>query len=149
MRGRLAARGIPADAIERTVADLLDEGYLDDARLAVEYIVARSARLGHGRGRLLADLRRRGVPGETAEAVWTRVVDAGDLDPDEVLARAAARRVERCGGRLNTPAYRRVHTSLLRAGFETEDIRRVLDPYRATADLVHEPDTDGIDHDFP
>jgi SOS response regulatory protein OraA/RecX len=62
-------------------------GYLDDRRLALEFIVTRAERLGHGPTKLVEDLCRRGVGREVAEAALRLAVERGDVSTTEVLRR--------------------------------------------------------------
>jgi regulatory protein len=146
MLDRLSALGVEADALERIVRGLEADRYLDDARLAEEQIAARSAR--YGRARLLAELERRGVDRSTAEAAWDRLVASGELVPDETVARAAARRVAAAGGtgKLSPRGWGRIHASLVRAGFDEDEIDGVLGRHR---DAIDTQDADGFHHELP
>ncbi len=147
LRDRLLERGHVEGEVERAIARLLETGILDDRRLAAHFIVTRSARLGHGRARLLRDLGRRGVDPRVAREAWDRSVRQGDVDPDAHLRGEIAKRVEAAGGRLEERAYRRVYNSLLRAGCEPGAVESALQPYRAGPG---EPDlAEGTDDDFP
>jgi SOS response regulatory protein OraA/RecX len=135
MRGLLASRGVPEGAVERTLAALELDGYLDDEKLAREFITARASRLGHGRARLLLDLERRGVAPATARAAWDRLVADGDLAPADLVARAVARRLA-SHGPLAERECGRLHAALLRAGFDDDEIRAELEPHRPAGDEV-------------
>jgi regulatory protein len=118
---RLAAEGHGGEEIERALAELRRWGLLDDRRLAEHFILARAERLGHGPGRLLADLQRRGVAGDVAREVLEELCRRGDLDPDALLRRAIRRR-----GAGDERAKARMYNALLRAGFDETSIRREL-----------------------
>jgi regulatory protein len=138
LRRSLTDRGHGSAAVDGAVERLLEEGYLDDRKLALHYILARTERLGHGRGRLLRDLEERGMERGVAEAAWMEAAADHGLEQDALLRREATRRIERCGGRLGVADYRRVYNALLRAGFDAYAIRSVLDDYR-----------DWTENDFP
>jgi SOS response regulatory protein OraA/RecX len=123
-------------------------GYVDDFRLAQQFIVARAERLGHGRSRLLGDLERRGVSPEESARAWQLLVDSGELTPGEQLRRAVRRRM-RGRERLDARAYARVYNALLREGYDTLDIRRELEPYRAADPFHTTGEPDETHDDFP
>lgn len=133
LRGELSRRGIGRAEVDRVVEALSERGLLDDAVLAREFIATRSARLGHGRLRLLADLVRRGVAREVAEAAWAAAVRSGEVDPLDAARRAAGRAVLRAGGRLDRRSYARVYNALLRRGFDAETVEAALAGHRAAA----------------
>jgi regulatory protein len=121
IRDRLAKKGLGDQEIESTVGALLEERLIDDRTLADDYIVLRSHRLYLGKDRLVRDLRKRGVEEEIAENAYRGAVERGDLDPDELLRKALARRIGRERER-TTAARRRVYNALLRAGFSAAEL---------------------------
>jgi regulatory protein len=146
---RLEQRGFETAKSERIVRELEREGWIDDLGLARHYITVRSERLGHGRERLLRELVERGVDRETAERAWNELLEERQVEPGRILTSQAASRLEREGGRLDRRAYRRVYNSLLRAGFDPNDIRTELKPYRDFSDDVDDAVANGSDHDIP
>jgi regulatory protein len=145
LRNALARAGLPDDAVARAIARLRDDGYLDDRKLALHYILARTERLGHGPGRLLRELEKRGVERQVAQAAWNEAVEEHGLLEEKLLQREVRRKLQRCGGKLDLRNFRRVYNALLRAGFEPYAIRSELDPFRT----IPEISDDGIEHDLP
>ena len=88
LRDRLEAKGYSAGAIEEAVERLHDEGLIDDRGLAIDYILARATRLGHGRSRLVRELERRGVHG----------THGGDGGPPPQAPRAPAAPIAQSAG---------------------------------------------------
>ncbi len=131
VRKKLVGEGFDPGEAEAAVERLAASGVLDDARLASHYLSTRTERLGHGRGRLIAELVRRGVEPEVAERAWEEIVGTGDLDPRALLDREASRRAAAEGGALDRRGYARVYNALLRAGFEPGDVEAALERYRA------------------
>ena len=127
LRQRLQARGHDAATVDRTCRRLSEEGYLDDRKLASDFILARTERRGHGPRRLVEELCRRGVSREVAEATFQGVVEQGDVAVDELLLRQIRRRIGTADS-IDSRAYRRVYNALRRAGFEDDAIRRQLQP---------------------
>lgn len=137
LRERLLKREWGESAIESVVMRLREEGYIDDARLALDYVVLRSARLAIGPLKLIAALRNRGVSEEVARAAWRAAVEAGDVDPRGALRRRIERQAGSVDAPLDSKAYARVYNAALRAGFESGDVRRELGQRRGS-DPVHE-----------
>jgi regulatory protein len=126
IRQQLEERGHGAASIDRVVDRLRERGYVDDAELAWNFIVARAPRLGHGPRRLIGDLVRRGVSRETAEAAWRRAVEQGDVDGEALLRRELQRRLGPTIRPVDPRTRRRVYNALLRAGFEGSAVHREL-----------------------
>lgn len=130
LQQRLTERGHPADVIDATLAAFRDRGYISDYRLALEYIVRRAERLGHGRRRLLGDLARRGVAEDVLERAWQAADEGGELDHERALERRVRKRL-RGRERLDPRAWARVYNALLREGFEEPAVRGRLERHRA------------------
>ena len=136
LRTRLSRKGHDPEAVEQTLAALRHAGWIDDRRLALDWIVLRASRLGRGRERLLRELERRGVPPGTARAAWAEAVAAGDVDAAAVLRDSVGKRLRRHGGALGPAEFRRVYNALLREGHEPGAIVEALRPH------THLPDPD-------
>jgi len=147
LRRELERRDHGREAIDEALQRVEDAGYLDDAALALHYITARADRLGHGPGRLIGDLQRRGVSLEQAEQAWRIAVEQGDVSPLELLRRAIRRRLKEDAS-LDSKRYARVYNALLRAGYDGPDVRRELDPYRTAVGPFNSLPDDGANDDF-
>jgi regulatory protein len=135
LRQRLEAKGYPPRDVDEACSRLRESGYLDDRRLALDYIVTRSERLGHGPGRLVGDLIRRGVRTEVARSAMRLAVEQGDVVPRELLRDRLRRALGRDQRPLDRSTHARVYNALRRAGFDEDSIRQELQPY-------HEEDDD-------
>jgi len=72
LRTRLARRAASPAAVDGVVAKLREYGYIDDVRFAEGYAAARLEGQGHGKQRVLRDLRARSVGStQAAKAVET------------------------------------------------------------------------------
>ncbi len=138
LESRLSDRGYPRDEIREVIDRLGASGYLDDRSLALDYLVTRAQRLGHGRTRLLEGLQRRGVSRRDAEEAWNRAVSDGDIDPDLLLRRRALKEINRQGGAIDARGYQRVYNALLRAGFDPDAVEARLERYRAPGKWIQE-----------
>ena len=137
MREKLTRRAVNPDDVERVLTRLRDSRYLDDHLFAEGYATARLANEGFGKTRVLQDLRHRRV----APALAEKTVQAVYQDVDEsALIEEWIRRKYRTTPRERlfqeekdlASAYRR----LLRAGFRTGEIVRVLKKFAANPELL-------------
>jgi regulatory protein len=143
VRRWLEQRSYSAEVVNAVLQRLDDRGYVDDAGLALHFIVARAQRLGHGPRRLIHELERRGVERSTAEQAWELALEQGQLELSALLRRQLRRRVGNSRVGLRGAAYRRVYNALLRAGFESSSIKAELDAYRSSSEFADDDDTDG------
>ena len=87
LQRKLERRGYTSDAADEAVRRCREAGYINDAALATS-VAARHRRSGHGRARVAADLKARGV----ASDVITEALD-GQSDTEEAAARAVAQQL--------------------------------------------------------
>jgi len=79
LREKLRRRSEVAADVDTVLGKLKESGYLDDRRFAETYTTSRLENEGHGRMRVLRDLRQRRVGSTMAE----QVVDGAYRDTDE------------------------------------------------------------------
>jgi regulatory protein len=120
---KLERRGFTHDATVEAVRRCAVSGYIDDAAMAVS-VAARHRRAGHGRARVAADLKAKGVASE----LITEALDGQD-DSEESSALAVATqlwgRVATAGPR-DHRARMRVASALQRRGFSASLVVRVM-----------------------
>jgi len=137
MRDKLNRRAERAEDVEGILARLKESQYLDDRRFAETYAASRLANERFGKTRVLHDLRHRRVTGSVAEKTVTSVYQ--DVD-ESALIEDYIRRKYRTADRETlfqeekdlASAYRR----LVRAGFRTGEIVRVLKKFARNPDLL-------------
>jgi regulatory protein len=137
LREKLRRRAAKAEDIEPVLSRLKDYGYLDDRRYAESYAAARLSNEKLGSARVVRDLRQRRVAPGLAEK---SVNQAYREVKEEELIEDWVRRKYRLAPKENlfredkdlAAAYRR----LLRAGFRTSDIARVLKRFARNPDLL-------------
>ncbi len=134
LREALSERKHEADAVDEAVAYLVDRGWLDDLKLATDFIVLRARRLGHGPRRLIGDLRRRGVAPQVAQTAWDEAVSSGEIELRALLQRAIRRRLPSEAASTEPRRYARVYNALLRSGFDAADVDIEMEPYRPLPD---------------
>ena len=137
LREKLRRRAERASDVDDILSRLKEHGYLDDRRFAESFAAARLSNEGLGRTRVLQDLRQRRVAPGLAEKTVRQVYDGVD---DEALIEDWIRKKYRMATREGlfqenkdlAAAYRR----LLRAGFRTGEIIRVLKRFAKNPDLL-------------
>jgi regulatory protein len=88
---RLVRRGFDQDTAASAVAAMARRGYVDDVALAGS-VAARRVRDGYGRGRIVADLRARGIDAADIDQVLGAPGAPGEAGEDE-RARVVTRRL--------------------------------------------------------
>ena len=137
LREKLRRRAQRISDVDDVLARLKDNGYLDDRRYAETFANARLSNDRFGPGRVLRDLRERRVAPTLAERTVRQVYE--DVD-QQALIEEWVRRKYRLAPRESlfqedkdlASAYRR----LLRAGFRTGDIVRVLKRFARDPNLL-------------
>jgi regulatory protein len=102
------------------VAELEEQGLVDDRRFALEYVRVKADVRAMGPHRLRHDLRKRGVAGETIEAV---LGEEFDVERQESMARALVER--KVTGPVDEKTVRRVAGLLRRKGYDYEVVNRI------------------------
>jgi regulatory protein len=126
MQRRLTRKGHSKPAAEAAVQGLLSAGLLNDQQFAQHYAQTRSRRQRFGPRRLMADLRRMGIPEKDASTAVRDALEADGVDPRAVLREAAAKKVRSLGGLDPETARRRLRAYLLRRGFAGNEVASVV-----------------------
>ncbi len=137
LREKLRRRAERAADVDDVLARLKEVGYLDDRRYAEGFAAARLSSEKFGRTRVIQDLRQRRVAPSLAERTVQKVYQ--DVD-EETMIEDWIRRKYRLAPREGlfredkdlAAAYHR----LLRAGFRTGEIVRVLKRFAKNPDLL-------------
>ncbi len=123
LQRKLEQRGYTSEAAIEAVRRCAAAGYVNDAAMAAS-VAARHRRAGHGRARVAADLRSKGV----ATDLITEALD-GQSDSEEAAALAVARQLwDRAGApdSRDQKARMRVAGALQRRGFSSSLVMRVM-----------------------
>ena len=137
MKDKLRRRAARLGEVDEVLARLKEHGYLNDQRFAENFAASRLANDKFGRTRVVQDLRQRRVAPAVAERAARQVYQ--DVK-EEALIEEWIRRKYRLAPREHlfqedkdlAAAYRR----LLRAGFRTGDIVRVLKRFAKDPELL-------------
>jgi regulatory protein len=146
LRRLMTTRAEPGDsgqqAMDAVIARLKELNYLSDARFATDYTRLRKENEKLGRRRVQQDLAAKGV----SSALISEAVGKAYEETDELaLAREflARKRIPQPAGDDREKQASRVMGRLLRAGFSTPTVFRVLREWGVEAD---ETDSDESDH---
>jgi regulatory protein len=137
LREKLRRRAESVADVDEVLSRLKEHGYLDDRRFAEGFAGARLSNDRFGRRRVVQDLRQRRVAPSLAETTVQKLYE--DVN-EEALIEEFVRRKYRLASRENlfqedkdlASAYRR----LVRAGFRTGDILRVLKRFARDPELL-------------
>jgi regulatory protein len=114
-RDRLLDREHQPDDVRQAIERLLDEGSLDDARVARAYARTAATVKGRGRVRIDRELREKGIDRDVAAAAVAEVF--GDLDERALVARAIEKKLRSTRRPLDAAAHARLYQHLMRQGF--------------------------------
>lgn len=123
LQRKLERRGYANEAAGEAVRRCAASGYVDDAAMAAS-VAARHRRAGHGRARVAADLKAKGVPAE----LITEALDS-QTDTEEAAALAVAHQLWARTGTADARdprARMRVAGALQRRGFSSSLVVRVM-----------------------
>ena len=127
LRLALLRKGEEEANVDHALERLLSMGLLDDAAYSRQYAHSKIMGPGYSRRRLQAELARRGVARDIADAAIAEALAEDDVDADAILERVATRKL-RSLERLDEPTRRRrLYEFLARRGYDSDDIRRVMD----------------------
>jgi SOS response regulatory protein OraA/RecX len=131
-RARLLERDHPADQIDKAITLLVENGSLDDARVARQHARTAVEVKGRGRLRVARELQARGIDRSIATAVIAEVF--GEFDERSLVARAIAKTQRTRGRPMDTKAYARIYQHLLRQGFTPAVVAAELRKLRRNTD---------------
>ncbi len=115
VRARLLDREHPPDAVETAIAQLVENGSLDDRRVARAYARTAATIKGRGRLRVLRELAAMGIAREVAAEAVGEVFS--EMDERSLIAKAIQKKM-RGRARLATVQDRaRLYQFLVRQGF--------------------------------
>lgn len=139
LRRLLVKKGEPPAEVDAAIARLREAGLLDDASFARQ--LTRSKALGPGlsRRRIQLELTRRGVARRTADEAIDEVFDEEGVDEDASIERVARKKLRMLGKVDDATRKRRLYGYLVRRGYDSDDIARVL----RTVLAVSNPDSLG------
>lgn len=124
MRQALERRFDDKTIVKRVLGRLKEHDYLNDARYARQFARQRSENRRQGRHRIARELRARGVPDRHIEAALDEVLR--DVDAGAQVRKRIERKLRSFRGPLDARKMASLYSTLLRAGFDSDIIRREL-----------------------
>lgn len=124
MKKALIRRTANEDLIQKVIARLKQNGYINDARYASQFARQRTEGRKQGKFRVARDLRARGVPDRHIEAALEEA--AKSTDEATVVRQRIERKLRSFRGEIDDRKLASLYRSLLRAGFSADVIRREL-----------------------
>ena len=123
LRQRLAMKKLPAEAIDAVVEDLRREKMLNDEQFAKLYALSRIQSRTFGKDRVKRELVRRGLSTADVEGAMQSIAD---IDEYSVAEEMAKRKLATLKNVSQEARKRRLHGALLRRGFSSAVIYKVL-----------------------
>jgi regulatory protein len=120
LRDYLLRRGYEPGTADAVVTWASEYGYIDDVRYANLYVKSHTDRSPMGVRRMEAELRRRGVPGGTADRVLA------DMDDEDLFDTLVCEVRKKYGSLDRDTAWRRGAAWLARRGFDSSLAYRVM-----------------------
>jgi regulatory protein len=124
MQKLLARRADNELLVKVVLARLRENGQLDDARYAKQFVRQRTEIRRQGKYRITRDLRARGVADEHIEAALTE--SAEQTDETALVRQRIERKLKLTRGEVDERKIASLYRSLMRAGFAPDLIRREL-----------------------
>ena len=124
MRKALERRADDKKLVRQVLDRLKEHKYLDDARYAAMFARHRSENRRQGRHRIARELLARGVPDRHIETALDEVLR--DVDAGAQVRKRIERKLRSLRGPLDDRKLASLYGALLRAGFDSDIIRREL-----------------------
>jgi regulatory protein len=110
--------------VQVVMARLRENGQIDDARYAKQFARQRTEGRKQGKFRVARDLRARGVPDQHIEKALEEA--AQETDEAAIVRQRIQRKLRSFRGEIDDKKLASLYSSLLRAGFPADLIRREL-----------------------
>ena len=118
-----AAAGDPQARLAK-LEQLKQDGLIDDARYAKQFARQRTESRKQGKFRVARDLRARGIPDRHIESALEEV--AQHTNEAVTVRQRIERKLRSYGGEIDEKKMAAIYSSLLRAGFSADIVRREL-----------------------
>jgi regulatory protein len=124
MKQKLERRSNNKLLVQVVMARLKENGQIDDARYAKQFARQRTEGRKQGKFRVARDLRARGVPDRHIEAALDEA--AKETDEGAMVRQRIERKLRSYRGEIDEKKMASIYSSLLRAGFSADIVRREL-----------------------
>jgi regulatory protein len=124
MKKKLERRSDNKLLVQLVMARLKENGLIDDARYAKQFARQRTENRKQGKFRVARELRARGIPDRHIDSALEEV--AQNTDEAAVIRKRIERKVRSYRGEIDEKKMASIYSSLLRAGFSADVVRREL-----------------------
>ena len=124
MKQKLERRSDNKLLVQVVMARLKENGMIDDARYAKQFTRQRTEGRKQGKFRVARDLRARGVPDRHIDAALKE--SAEQNDESAMVRQRIERKLRSYRGEIDEKKMASIYSSLLRAGFSADIVRREL-----------------------
>jgi len=124
MKQKLERRSDNKLLVQLVMARLKENGQIDDAKYAKQFARQRTVGRKQGKFRISRDLRARGVPDRHIDAALKETAEQND--EAAMVRQRIERKLRSFRGEIDEQKMASIYSSLLRAGFSAEIIRREL-----------------------
>jgi len=124
MKQKLERRSDNKLLVQVVMARLKENGMIDDARYAKQFARQRTEGRKQGKFRISRDLRARGVPDRHIEAALKETAEQND--EAAMVRQRIERKLRSYRGEIDEKKMASIYSSLLRAGFSVDIVRREL-----------------------
>lgn len=133
IRDYLQKKNAPVEIIERLVATLYEQKFLNDEAFARSWVISRARFRPRGKRMLQMELQQKGISKELIEQVLT---EENEETPDELTQakNLIARRIEKVRDLPRQEIYQKVGAFLARRGYSWEIIKKSIDETLSPAD---------------
>ncbi|HKV61721.1 MAG TPA: regulatory protein RecX [Candidatus Acidoferrum sp.] len=124
MKRKLERRSDNKLLVQVVMARLRENGMIDDARYAKQFTRQRAEGRKQGKFRVARELRARGVPDSHIDAALKE--SAEQTDERAIVRQRIERKLRSYRGEISEKKTASIYSSLLRAGFPSDVVRREL-----------------------
>jgi regulatory protein len=124
MKQKLERRSDNKLLVQVVMARLKENGQIDDARYAKQFARQRTEGRKQGKFRISRDLRARGVPDRHIDAALKETAE--QTDEAAMVRQRIERKLRSYRGEIDEKKMASIYSSLLRAGFSADVVRREL-----------------------
>jgi len=124
MKQKLERRSDNKLLVQVVMARLKENGMIDDARYAKQFARQRTESRKQGKFRVARDLRARGIPDSHIASALEEV--AQNSDEAAMVRQRIERKLRSYRGEIDEKKMASIYSSLVRAGFSAEVVRREL-----------------------
>ena len=127
LRRALVRKGEAAELVDRAIARLREQGFLDDAAFAQSFTRFKVLGAGQSRRRVQAELGRKGVARDVTDAAIDTVFAEEGVDQRAIVEQAARKKLRSLAKLEPLVRRRRLYGFLARRGYDGDDIHRAMD----------------------